>query len=440
MFKKIGILALVLAALVAGTLAAPNFELQIGELPKASALDVRARDLSLICPGPLFKAGGVNGNVLGEFSAVGQVSYSYSFNPQHGAGLKTGDANFLVDDITGQEVQGSALLNANQYQLAAGATLNGLAATNCQLPGNEAWLIGGSTTVGREALLIMKNPTAVDATVNLEIFSEGGSVDAPGLTGIAVVAGKTTVVPLSGIIPNTKTFVTHVVARGGAVATWIQQRTVRGLSAGGLDYIAPARVASKSVIVPGIFIRGAKEAKKLIAANANFGDVKPIVRVFVPGNSSTTVTAQIFGATSKTYGTVVRTTVNGSATADLEIPDLADGDYVAVISADSPIFASVRLPRSVATKAPDFAWLNGAEEFTGVRKITAPNVGISKLCVYNPETGAIDVSVVSPGATYSFGGGARIVANLIVDVDGTVAALEVLDQKNAGGKVEVNVR
>lgn len=440
MFKKIGILALVLAALVAGTLAAPNFELQIGELPKASALDVRARDLSLICPGPLFKAGGVNGNVLGEFSAVGQASYSYSFNPQHGAGLKTGDANFLVDDITGQEVQGSALLNANQYQLAAGATLNGLAATNCQLPGNEAWLIGGSTTVGREALLIMKNPTAVDATVNLEIFSEGGSVDAPGLTGIAVVAGKTTVVPLSGIIPNTKTFVTHVVARGGAVATWIQQRTVRGLSAGGLDYIAPARVASKSVIVPGIFIRGAKEAKKLIAANANFGDVKPIVRVFVPGNSSTTVTAQIFGATSKTYGTVVRTTVNGSATADLEIPDLADGDYVAVISADSPIFASVRLPRSVATRAPDFAWLNGAEEFTGVRKITAPNVGISKLCVYNPETGAIDVSVVSPGATYSFGGGARIVANLIVDVDGTVAALEVLDQKNAGGKVEVNVR
>jgi hypothetical protein len=31
-------------------------------------------------------------------------------------------------------------------------------------------------------------------------------------------------------------------------------------------------------------------------------------------------------------------------------------------------------------------------------------------------------------------------ANLIVDVDGTVASLSVLDQKNAGGKVSVNVR
>jgi hypothetical protein len=440
MFKKLGILTLVLAALVGGTLAAPNFELQIGELPKASALDVKARDLSLICPGPLFKAGGVNGNVLGEFSAVGQASFAYSFNPKHGAALKTADANFIVDDLAGQEAQGSDLLNVNQVQVAAGATLNGLAATNCQLPGNEAWLIGGSTTVGREALLILKNPTAVDSTVNLQIFSEGGSVDAPGLNGIAVVAGKTTVVPLSGIIPNTKTFVTHVVARGGAVATWIQQRTVRGLTAGGLDYISPAPVASKSIVVPGIFIRGAKEAQKLISANANYGDVKPIVRVFVPGASSATVTAQIFGATSKTYGTVVRATVNGAATTDLEIPGLEDGNYVAVISADSPIYASVRLPRSTSGKAPDFAWLNAAEEFTGVRKITAPSVGISKICIYNTDTGAIEVSVVSPGATYSFGGGAKVAANLIVDVDGTVGALEVLDQKNAGGKVEVNVR
>jgi hypothetical protein len=440
MFKKLGILTLVIAALVGGTLAAPNFELQIGELPKASALDVKARDLSLICPGPLFKAGGVNGTVLGEFSAVGQASYAYSFNPKHGAALKTADANFIVDDLSGQEAQGSDLLNVNQVQVAAGATLNGLAATNCQLPGNEAWLIGGSTTVGREALLILKNPTAVDSTVNLQIFSEGGSVDAPGLNGIAVVAGKTTVVPLSGIIPNTKTFVTQVVARGGAVATWIQQRTVRGLNAGGLDYISPAPVASKSIVVPGIFIRGAKEAQKLISANANYGDVKPIIRVFVPGASSATVTAQIFGANSKTYGTVVRATVNGAATTDLEIPGLEDGDYVAVISADSPIYASIRLPRSVATTVPDFAWLNAAEEFTGVRKITAPNVGISKICSYNIDTGAIEVSVVSPGATYSFGGGAKVAANLIVDVDGTVGALEVLDQKNAGGQVKVNVR
>lgn len=440
MLKKLSILILVMTALVGGTLLAPNFELQIGSLPQSSELDVKARDLNLVCPGPLFKAGGANGNLLGAFEPVGTAQFAYSFNPQHGSTLKTENNSFTVDDLSAQESQGSALLNANQVQVASGQTLKGLAAAACQLPSNDLWIVGGSTTTGREALLILRNPTAVDATVNLEIFSEGGSVDAPGLTGIAVVAGKTTVVPLSGIVPKTKTFTTHVQARGGAVAAWIQQRTVRGLTAGGLDYISPALDASKSFVIPGIFIRGAKEAEKLIAANGNYGDVKPIIRVFVPGTKSVTVTAQIFGANAKTFGTVVRATVNGSATTDLEIPGLADGNYVAVVSADDKIYASIRLPRSVAGKAPDFAWLTAAEEFTGVRKITAPSVGISKLCIYNGKTGQIQVSEVSPGATFTFTGGDPVAANLIVDVDGTVGAIPVLDLKNAGGKVEVNVR
>ena len=441
MIKKILILVTVLAALIGGTLVAPNFSIQIGTVPAPAALDVKARDLSLACPGSLFKAGGAKGTTLGNFEHVGNVSYVSQFNSTDGAALATVDGVYTVTAPSGVVNQGSQLLNASQFQNAAGATLRGLAATNCQLPTNDIWLLGGSTTTGREALLILRNTTQVDSTVSLEIFSEAGSVDAPGLNGIAVVAGKTTVVPLAGVVPKTKSFAVHVMANGGAVAAWIQQRTVRGLSAGGVDYVSPSPEFAKQQVIPGVFIRGAAQSAKLRATSADFSDLVPVLRVFVPGAGNATVTAQIIGSTASTFGTVIRTSVNAGSVADIEIPGLKDGNYVAVVSADVEIQSAIRLHRVTATSAPDFTWIPAAQKFTGKRKLTVPTAGISKLCIYNEKTGAIEVIEVAPGSTYAFDGTASpIYANLITDISGTVANLSVLDQKNAGGKVTVNVR
>lgn len=441
MFKKISILFLVVGALVGGTLLAPNLNLEIGTIPTSSELSVKARDLKLACPGSLYKAGGASGTTLGQFAHVGQTAYASSFNGNGSASLQSEDGVFTVKALNDTVAQGSELLNASQYQTASGATLKGLAATNCQLPSNDIWLLGGDTSTGREALLILRNTSEVDATVSLEIFTEAGAIDAPGLNGIAVVSGKSTVIPLSGVAPKTKSFMTHVSSKGGAISAWIQQRTVRGLSAGGVDYISPSTEFGKNLVVPGIFIRGAKVANKLMEANGDYQDLTPIIRVFVPGEQQATVTIQVAGASAKTFGTVVRETVKPGTVIDLEIPGLKDGDYVAVISSDVNVHAAVRLSRITASTAPDFTWIPAAQKFTGARKITAPSVGISKLCIYDDKTGAIEVSVIAPGSTYAFTGSQNaLYANLIVDVDGTVANLSVLDQKNAGGKVAVNVR
>ena len=441
MLKKIVMLFAVLTALICGTLLAPKFELQIGEVPAPAALDVKARDLHLVCPGSLFKAGGAQGTTLGNFAQVGNVSYVSQFNSTDGASVDSADGVFTVTASAGGANQGSVLLNASQFQNAAGATLKGLSATNCQLPSNDILLLGGATTTGREALLILRNTSQVDSTVSLQIFSEAGSVDAPGLNGIAVVAGKTTVVPLSGVIPKTKSFAVHVNANGGAVAAWIQQRTVRGLTPGGVDYVSPSPEFSKQQVIPGIFIRGSAQAAKLIAANADFQDLTPVVRVFVPGTGNATVTVQVVGATAKTFGTVVRSEVNAGSVADLEIPGLKDGNYVALVSANVEIQSAVRLSRITATAGPDFTWIPAAERFSGKRNLTIPSAGISKLCIYDEKTGEIKILEVTAGSTYSFASSENsIYANLITDINGTVANLSVLDQKNAGGKVSVNVR
>lgn len=441
MFKKLTVLAAVLVALIGGMVFAPNLKVQIGSIPNSNELSVNARDLLLSCPGSLYKAGGANGTTLGDFAHVGTASYSSQFNSNAGATLESGDGVFKVAQAGSTVDQGSVLLNASQYQNVSGATLSGLAATNCQLPSNDLWLLGGDTTTGREALLVLRNTSEVDSTVTLEIFSEAGSVEAQGLNGIAVVAGKSTVIPLSGVVPKTKSFMTHVTSKGGAITAWIQQRTVRGLSAGGVDYISPSPAFENNQVIPGIFVRGAKIANKLLQADANYQDLVPVVRVFVPGKDQATVTVQVTGSNSKTFGTVVRETVKPGTVMDIEIPGLEDGDYVAMVSADVEIQSAVRLSRITSSTAPDFTWIPAAEQFTGKRNITAPNVGISKICIYNDKTGLIEVSVVAPGATYSFNGSQDpLHANLIVDVDGTVANLSVLDQKNVGGKVAVNVR
>jgi hypothetical protein len=352
------------------------------------------------------------------------------------------------------------LLNANQIQSVNTDGLTGLTGAACQRPTNSLWFIGGDTSTGRESLLIVKNVTKVDSTVNLEIFNERGLVTGSGMSGISVPAGKTTVIPLASYVPKTKTFVTHVVSRGGLVAAWIQQKTIRGLAAGGVDYVSPSAGFGKTQVIPGVFVRGAADAAKL-AANADFADLVPTLRVFVPGSKPATVTAQVIGSTPTTYGTVVRQTIPAGTTADIALPGLADGDFVAIVKSDEAVGSAIRLHR-VVKKSVDFAWLTAAESHTGVVGLSVPTAGISKLSLANPSNSDIDLRLVqnggspanfkipaagqltlkfAPSTKLELSGNAKaLLGTLIVDIDGSLAAVPLVDYKNPGGEVAVMVR
>jgi hypothetical protein len=114
---------------------------------------------------------------------------------------------------------------------------------------------------------------------------------------------------------------------------------------------------------------------------------------------------------------------------------------VAVVSADEDIQASIRFSRVSASTKPDFTWLTAAEKFSGARNISVPTEGISKLSIYDVTTGGYTVLPVSPGSTYRFSEGTnQIAAKLVIDIDSTVANVSVLDQKNVGGDLKVNLR
>lgn len=439
---------------------APQFTLTIGDLPKAEVLKVKAQDLSLVCPGGVYRTGGALGTRLGAFEQIGTPDINWDFNGPSGTTMLIRGNQVTAVDPAGLAEQNSVLMNANQIQSVTTDGLTGLTGAACQRPTNSLWFIGGDTSTGRESLLIVKNVTKVDSTVNLEIFNEGGLVTGSGMSGISVAAGKTTVIPLASYVPKTKTFVTHVVSRGGLVAAWIQQKTIRGLASGGVDYVSPTAGFGKTQAIPGVFVRGAADAAKLIG-QADFADMVPTLRVFVPGSKAATVTAQVIGSSATTYGTVVRQTIPGGTTADIALPGLADGDFVAIVKSDAAIASAIRLHR-VVKKVVDFSWLTAADSLGGVVGVSVPTVGISKLSLVNPSNSAIDLRLVqnggspagfkipaagqltlkfAPGAKLELSGaGKALLGTLIVDVDGSLAAVPLVDYKNPGGQVAVMVR
>jgi len=454
MIKQISALAGVAIA-AAGITLLPLGTVQIGTAPAAKNFEVQAQALSLICPGAAMNTGGASGTAVGVFDRIGAASISKNSTVGISA-TDVGGATLI--SAAGASDQGSAALNGGSLQNASSARLNGLLGSSCQAPSANHLLLGGDTGTGRETLLLLSNPSSVPATVNLKVFAEGGSVSASGLSGIAVSAGATQVVPLSSVIPETRAFAVEVQSRGAAVGAWLQQRTVRGLLYAGADFISPATEVSTELSIPGILVRGAKDAAALIASNSDYEDLIPALRIYNPSAKAATFTAQIFGANDKTFGTVIRDTIPAHSTKDFNITGLADGDYAGFITSNQAVAAAVRLPRTDKTKKPntDFTWLQSAQQLAGNQQITVPAAGISKLSLTNSTNKTANILVngsavaikaqgvvvlkVDAGAVNLKVIDGRVGANLVVDVSGAVTNLALVDYRNTGSKIAVVVR
>lgn len=473
---------LVVASLAALVLFGNTTSLLSSSPVKSEVHEVSAKDLQVTCSGPAFMAGGKNQTSVSSFKRVstasGSLSYSalsetslkgYSGSPETGYGVRqdlfkklTKFTSFTVLDKTGKNAQGSALFTANQIQMAKDKNIKGLLAAPCLRPQSEFWLVGGATTTGREALLILTNPTSIDSTVDLEIFTENGSSSSAGLSGIAVPANDVTVVPLSSFVLRAESIAVHVVSRGGSITALIQQKAIRGTSAAGADYVAPAPSASTSSIFPGILVRGSKDSAKFRATADKYSDLEQMLRVFVPGNKDATITFQVLGTTEDTFGTVLSITASAGKVSDFDISGLADGDYFGILESDVKVQSSVRLVRSKTKPGAytDFAWINAAEAFSTPRYVAVPKAGISKLSVTNPSAKPTTVSIRIGGATVkrTIGAGAteviratpglsmgviptdiEVYANLVIDIDGRIGVLPLLDDKNISGLVKVSV-
>ncbi|GMA94206.1 hypothetical protein GCM10025881_10300 [Pseudolysinimonas kribbensis] len=268
---------------------------------------------------------------------------------------------------------GGGLLAGAQSQSASTDDISGFAAAACVEPTGSSWLVGGATTTGRTTLLTLANPTAVDATVALELYGEKGPVTAPGLSGITVAAGSQRVLSLAGFAPDLASPVVHVTARGGRVVASLQQSTVRGLDPGGVDLIGAAADPARQLRIPGVRVLGADAVAQALGRE-DWSDAIPTIRVANPGRAAAKVQVSLQPESSDGTGTsfdldvaaghVREVGLDSGVDVDTGALAIPDGEYTVVVTSDQPVVAAARI--STAGKAPaagvdaapasDFAW------------------------------------------------------------------------------------
>jgi len=469
-------------SLAIGALFAPAMSWNVNFDSVSGSYSVKPADLNLICPGPVFRTGGDSGTTVGENKRLGLAKASITARGSGDIELSKvsetdiatfelgesrlfesrdlSDATSLTNINSDQDAaQGSLNLSASTHQLVATETMRGLAAASCQQPSFDFYIVGGSTAAGREALLVLTNPSPIDATADLKIYTDLGEVTVSGLTGISVPARTTTALSLASFAPSVPVLTVFVQSQGAKLAGWIQQRVVRGTKAQGVDWVSPNFAAAQQVFIPGLVIRGTEEINQVLESEDD-SDAGHALRIFAPQGAN--VTVQITSSEQDVFGAVFTGIIEPGTVQDFAINELLDGDYSVFISSDRPIYSGLRVARGSPDQAPrvDFAWLSPGQELTSDRVITVADSGDTILVfansgssnssarVQNLRTGR-SVSVLVPAlgtATVSLSGPAQILsstglfASAIILIEGQISDLEIRDPKNVGSEVLVRFR
>lgn len=384
------VLVLAAAAAVVGGSTAIDPGNAGGPVPIAAA-EVPAGPLTAVCPEPLRLLSGSVAGTDPQFSPVSEsaktslsaVVLSGAGNPVPASSLLQADGSTLLKSIAAgvpdkqplagvrsaailpnQNVTETTVLSAEPsgtLQATANAVvgfsaqdgdLSGLAAANCQAPGNDMWIIGARTTVGATAVLRLTNPSESAATVDLELYGAKGRVEGTGTRGILVPPGETKAIVLAGLAANEPGVAVHVRSSGGPVTALVQQSILRGLTPGGVELIQPGAAAAPQQIISGVRIQDPAATKKL-TGQRGYESAAPVLQVAVPGSSNAVVSVRVLGADGDVAlagGGVF--TVPAGTVGQLPLDSLPEGTYALEVTADVSVAAGTVTSRGSKENAP----------------------------------------------------------------------------------------
>jgi uncharacterized protein DUF5719 len=268
-------------------------------------------------------------------------------------------------DSTGSRVVPPPSLAAVQSTLARSGDLRALTATTCTGPVSDSWLVGGSTVAGDRLRLLLANPAATPAVVDVDVHGPKGRVRAASGEGVVVPAGAEVPIFVDALAPDLKQVAVHVTTRSGRVRATLHDSRLRGLQPAGADDVPVAAVATKKQIVPGIsLVNGyAKTADDPTAPGSTS------VRIAVPGAEEAVVRVRLLdssGPVDLPRAAVV--SVPGGGVADVPVSGIPSGTYTAVVESDVPIVAGALVGRGGAPgrePGSEFAWVGSARPLVG---------------------------------------------------------------------------
>lgn len=415
-----GIAVAALTITAAALLPLPTLE----RSPAAVEITPQPAAKQLVCPGAVLQLGDSGGQNASVASAIGQPilsiaasagSFDTSTLRQVDAAPDSAGAATLVTAPPSSESDAS--IAGAQFQTVDSGDYRGLAAAACATPSSDTWLVGGSTAVGRTTLLTLANPGAVDSTVAIELFSNDGAVEAPGLTGIVVTAGSQRVLSLAGFGPGLPELAVHVTSRGGPVAANLQESIVRGIEPGGVDVIGVTTAPNTRSVIPGVVILASEQVAGRLGEEG-FADLDSVLRVFVPGDTAAQATVSIV-AEGDSPGASFDLSLDPGVVSDIPIEGLVDGSYSVIVETSVPVVTAMRASTVAAAKvgtlpagASDVAWFAAAAPLTDTAFTTIASGPGTSLHLVNTGDTASTVTVGSESVPVPAG------ASVTVEVDG----------------------
>jgi len=227
----------------------------------------------------------------------------------------------------------------------------GLAAQPCQLAGTEHWFVGLGARDGQFSTLLVTNPDAQAAEVELRVSGPEGAVPAPGSSGIAIPPYATRAIPLEGLVSAGGTLAVQVRATAGRVRVVAQDRHRDGAQPAGTDWVVPTSAPRTSVVVPGV--PGGAGPRDVVVVN--------------PGERTTTVKVEALGADGP-FALEGADAVDVPPASTVRIPVAASlaGDPAGLrITSELPVAAAVVATSEQSGLAVDTATAAAVEPITG---------------------------------------------------------------------------
>lgn len=352
---------------------------------------------------------------------------------------QTGQPALQAGVVSHRDVAGVSVLRADAFdnqQASAGAVmsytatdgdLRGSAAALCQQPANDLWLVGANTSLGRTAVLNLSNASTTPATVSLELFGQAGRIQAPGSRGLLVPPGTTRSIVLAGLAPGEEQLSVHVRSVGGPVTALIQQSVLRGLTPGGVDFIAPGTAPASRQVVSGVDIQDAAKIESM-TSKPGFGDAGPSLQIVVPGPVDAVIEVKLYGRDGQKAlperGVV---TAKAGAVTEVSLAGVPSGLYTVSATSDVTFAAAARVTRGLKPEnASDLAWAPASARLGSQHVVPVPRSGERHLVFGAPEgrakityTAITADGKVSKANSADIAGGTTTTIEVPEEIDGT---------------------
>lgn len=304
--------------------------------------------------------------------------------------------------------QGADAAIAAQMETIADGDIEGWAALTCQQPAFEQWLVGGATTLGSSARLVLSNPSSAPTEVTVTIYGPLGVQEDQIL--VPVAPGGAVQRLVEGVAAEMSSMVVRVDATGPGVVAALQDSRLRGFQPAGTAWVGTSTPGTDLAIplvnadaegatrVEGTSGSAGAAASDVDAAATEAGALPPTsvtVRLMAPEGASVDLSlVSPEGIEPWSVGHPIA--LEPGVVTDVEVP--TDGLSAVEVRSNKPVVAA---GRTVVARAPqeglagdvayDHTWVQAMDVRDSTTLSAIVPADGARLAVYSPYDERVEV-------------------------------------------------